>query len=223
MPAHQGPSSGLEPSSGPAEVGTPSPVPRRSEGLRWRVVDVVVAAVLGIVFGLVFWFWDGIGSVWFGLLDKTLGGLGGLAIGVWLLGGVVGGLIIRKPGAAFVVELVAALVSTVGSQWGISTLYSGVAQGLGTELIFAAFLYARSGVVVSALAGMGSAALEWVLELFTVPSLKYGGTYLVTYLGCVLISGCLLAGVLGWALTRVLAMTGVLDRFPVGRARRARI
>jgi ABC-type cobalt transport system, permease component len=54
------------------------------------------------------------------------------AVGIWLLGGVLGGLIIRKPGAALAVELLAALVSAaVGNQWGITTLYSGLAQGIG--------------------------------------------------------------------------------------------
>jgi energy-coupling factor transport system substrate-specific component len=35
------------------------------------------------------------------------------------------------------------------------------------------------------------------------------------------LSAALLAGVVGWALTRALAQTGALDRFPSGRERAA--
>lgn len=54
--------------------------------------------------------------------------MGGIVTGIWLIGGVLGGLIIRKPGAAVYVEVLAATVSAVlGSQRGIETLYSGLA------------------------------------------------------------------------------------------------
>ncbi len=77
-------------------------------------------------------------------MDAVTPGLGGIAVGIWLLGGVVGGLIIRKPGAALLVELIAAIVSAlIGNVWGITTIFSGLAQGLGAELIFLAFLYLR--------------------------------------------------------------------------------
>src|SRR5690606_7321950 len=106
--------------------------PRTHRG--WRVVDIVVTAVLGVAIGLRFCVWNGIGGVWSGAMDARTPGLGGLAVGIWLLGGVAGGLIIRKPGAAVLVEVIAAAGSAaIGNQWGITTLYSGLAQGLGAE------------------------------------------------------------------------------------------
>ena len=36
-------------------------------------------------------------------------------------------------------------------------MYSGLAQGLGAELIFAVFVYRKFGLIISVLAGMGSA------------------------------------------------------------------
>ncbi|WP_341947395.1 ECF transporter S component [Microbacterium sp. LWH11-1.2] len=187
---------------------------------RWRVVDIVVAAVLGVAIGLVFWGWNTIGYAWFGAADALTPGLGGIAVGVWLLGGVVGGLVIRKPGAALVVELVAAIVSMlIGNVWGVSTVLSGLVQGLGAEIIFALFFYRRFGIVVAALAGTGAAAAAWVFELFygsspnILKSLEFNTIYLVS----VVVSGAILAGVLGWLLVRALAVTGALSRFAVGR------
>ncbi|KJQ55210.1 ECF transporter S component [Microbacterium sp. SA39] len=187
---------------------------------RWRVVDIVVAAVLGVAIGLVFWGWNTIGYAWFGAADALTPGLGGIAVGIWLLGGVVGGLVIRKPGAALVVELVAAIVSMlIGNVWGISTVLSGLVQGLGAEMIFALFFYRRFGIVVAALAGMGAAAAAWAFELCygSSPNILKSFEFNTIYLVSVVISGAILAGVVGWLLVRALAVTGALNRFAVGR------
>ncbi|UYO97417.1 ECF transporter S component [Microbacterium sp. M28] len=187
---------------------------------RWRVVDIVVAAVLGVAVGLLFWGWNIIGGAWFGAADALTPGLGGIAVGIWLIGGVIGGLVIRKPGAAFVVEVVAAIVSMlIGNVWGVSTVLSGIVQGLGAELIFALFFYRRFGIVVAMLAGVGAAAAAWVFELFygsspnILKSLEFNAIYLTT----LVISGAILAGVVGWLLVRALAVTGALNRFAAGR------
>ncbi|HET7724063.1 MAG TPA: ECF transporter S component, partial [Propionibacteriaceae bacterium] len=144
-------------------MATPSATTTRT--YRWRVVDIVVAAVLGVATGIIFVGWNFVGGAGYELFDAATPGLGGLAVGIWLLGGVLGGLVIRKPGAAIAVELLAALVSAaVGNQWGITTLYSGLAQGIGAELVFLAFAYRRWGLVQAVLAGAGAAVVEWVLE-----------------------------------------------------------
>lgn len=189
--------------------------PRAQQG--WRVVDIVVAAVLGVAIGLVFWVWNGIGGMWFGAMDALTPGLGGLAVGIWLLGGVVGGLIIRKPGAALLVELIAAVVSAaIGNQYGITTLYSGLAQGLGAELILLIFLYKRFTLTVAMLAGAGAGAGAWLLE-WVLGNRAKSFEFNAIYLGSLMVSGAVLAGVLGWLLTKALANTGALDRFASGR------
>ena len=104
-------------------TGAAGATPQRS--LNWRIVDIVVASVLGVACGLVFFVWNTVGYAWFQAMDALTPGLGGIATGIWLIGGVIGGLVIRKPGAALYVELIAAVVSTLlGSQWSISTVYS---------------------------------------------------------------------------------------------------
>jgi energy-coupling factor transport system substrate-specific component len=194
--------------------------------LNWRVVDIVVAAVLGVAIGLVFWVWNTIGYAWFSAADALTPGLGGIAVGIWLLGGVVGGLVIRKPGAALVVEVVAAVVSMlIGNIWGVSTVLEGIAQGLGAELIFAVFLYRRFSLPVAALSGVAAAVGAWLFELFygSSPNILKSLEFNAIYLGTLVVSGAVLAGVLGWLLVRALAATGALSRFAAGRELRREV
>ncbi|KQR25926.1 ECF transporter S component [Microbacterium sp. Leaf151] len=185
---------------------------------QWRVVDIVVAAVLGVAIGLVFWGWNTVGGLWFVAMDGLTPGLGGIAVGIWLIGGVIGGLIIRKPGAALLVELIAAIVSAlIGNVWGVTTIFSGLAQGLGAELIFLAFLYVRFTLPVAMLAGAGAGIGAWVLELFLSANIAKTVEFNLIYLGSLIVSGALLAGLVGWLLVRALAATGALSRFAVGR------
>ncbi|SIN72388.1 ECF transporter S component [Agromyces cerinus] len=200
-----------------SEISSPS-APRKPRDLRWRVVDIVVASVIGVATGLLFLFWNNVGYAWFSAADALTPGLGGIAVGIWLIGGVLGGLIIRKPGAALFVELLAAIVSAlVGNQWGIETIYSGVMQGLGAELVFAIFAYRRFGLLTAMLAGAAAGAAAWTLELFTSGNLAKSAEFLGLYFTTVVISGAVLAGLLGWLIVRGLAATGALNRFAAGQ------
>ncbi|WP_109208947.1 MULTISPECIES: ECF transporter S component [Microbacterium] len=205
-------------------VAAKNPQPARSP--RWRVVDIVVAAVLGVAIGLVFWAWNTVGYAWFIAMDGLTPGLGGLAVGIWLIGGVIGGLVIRKPGAALLVEVIAAIVSMlIGNVWGVSTLLSGLVQGLGAELIFALFLYRRFTLPVAMLAGVGAAVGAWVFELFygSSPNILKTLEFNVIYLVSLVVSGALLAGLVGWLAVRALAATGALNRFAAGREARREV
>ena len=186
----------------------------------WRVIDIVVTSVLGVATGLIFVGWNFVGGAGYSLLNALTPGVGGLATGVWLLGGVLGGLVIRKPGAAVAVELIAAIVSAlVGNQWGITTIYSGVAQGLGAELVFCALRYRRwrlgAAMLAGAGAGLGAGALELALGN-TAKTVAFNVTYLI----CLVVSGAVLAGAAGRWLAQALAATGALSRFASGREAR---
>ncbi|MFP7366036.1 ECF transporter S component [Corynebacterium callunae] len=191
---------------------------------QWRVIDIVIAAVLGVACGLIFVVWNSIGYAWTTAFDALTPGLGGIAIGIWLLGGVLGGLIIRKPGAAIFVEVLAACVSAaLASQWGIATIYSGLAQGLGAEIIFAIFLYRRFNLSVAVLSGIGAGLGAILLELFFYGNAAKSLSFNLIYGSTVLISGAILAGALGWFLVRALARTGALERFAAGREYRQEV
>lgn len=189
----------------------------------WRVVDIVTAAVIGVAAGFVFFAWNLIYSPITAPLEAALPGLQALVYGVWLLAGVLGGVIIRKPGAALFTELVAASVSALlGASWGILTLESGLVQGLGAELVFLLFFYrnwrAPVAVLAGALAGLAMAANDIVLWYPAA-----GAAFMVIYAISAVISGAVIAGLGGWALARALARTGALSRFEVGREVVARV
>ncbi|GGH48673.1 ECF transporter S component [Microbacterium album] len=189
---------------------------------RWRVVDIVVASVIGVAAGVVFWLW---GQAW-PALDTLLAftpGLSGLLAGGWLFAGVLGGLIIRKPGAALYTEVVAAVVSMlVGTQWGYTTFIWGLFQGIGAELGFALLLYANwrvlGALVSGALAGIAVAVLDTNFSSVAALAFEARAVYFVA----AVVSGIVIAGLLSWVISRALAATGALDRFAIGREVRAR-
>ena len=186
---------------------------------RWRVIDIVIASVLGVAVGLVFVVWNVASNPITEPLSALLPGLQGLGHGVWLIGGVLTGLVIRKPGAALYGELVAATVSAlIGNQWGPLTLVSGLTQGIGAELVFLLFAYSTWRVWVALLAGaaagLAMAGTDLVLW-YAGADLPFAATYVVASA----IGGAFWAGLLSWFAMRGLAASGALDRFASGRER----
>ena len=190
---------------------------------RWRTVDILVASVIAVAFGVVFWAWN---LLWaattpaFGFFPPAQA----LLYGVWLLPAVLGGLVIRKPGAATYCETVAAIVSALlGNQWASTVIPQGLLEGLGAELAFAAFRYRSYRLPVAVLAGAlaGVVAAVWdQIVWYAAP--EYSITaFRIPFFVITVLSATVIAGFGGWALTRALARTGVLDRFPAGRERAA--
>ncbi len=210
-----------------AGVDRPSPTYEERPGrrlrsrLRWRVVDIVVAAVLGVASGLVFLLWNQT-ELPRQALETLLPGLQGLFTGGWLFAGVLGGLVIRKPGAALFTELVAALLSAlVGNQWGGGlTLASGLIQGLGAELVLLAFLYGSFRLHVAVLAGAAAGVGAAILDL-TIWYVGADTAFSVIYAATSIFSGAVIAGLGAWLIARGLARTGALSRFAAGREGRA--
>lgn len=196
---------------------------RQKRVLRWRVVDIVVASVVAVAAGVVFWAWGQAWNPLAGPVMALLPGFQGILNGPWLFAGVLVALIVRKPGAAVYGELVAAVVSAlIGTQWGFATLLSGVVQGLGAEIVFALFLYANWTLVPALLAGAGAGFAESVLDLlYSYPG--QGTAFIVTYTITTTVSGLLVAGLGSWLLVRALAKTGALSRFAAGRAATGRV
>ena len=185
---------------------------------RWRTLDIVVVAVVAVAFGVVFWAWNYVWSAADPLFAAFKPAQYVLS-GIWLLPAVVAPLIVRKPGAAVFAELVAASVSALlGSVWGLDVVLSGLLQGAGAEVVFAAFLYRRWGLPIAAIAGAGAAVGMALhdLPIYFPPSAGYGLEFYVPVVIAMLASGAVVAGVGGHLLVRALADTGVLRAFPAG-------
>ncbi|MBO9625065.1 MAG: ECF transporter S component [Microbacterium sp.] len=191
--------------------------------LRWRVVDIVVASVVAVACAVIFLLWNVGYEVPSGALKALLPGVQGLLAGPWLIAGVLGALIVRKPGAALYTELVAAIISAlIGNAWGPLTIVSGLVQGLGAELIFLAFLYGVWRLPVAMLAGAGAGLACGINDRI----LWYPGAdtlFTSVYIASTTISGAIIAGLGAWLITRGLAATGALSRFTAGREATARV
>lgn len=134
------------------------------------------------------------------------------------MAGVLGGLIIRKPGAALFCELLAAVIeSFLGTHFGLLVVLSGLVQGIGAELAFAAFRYRRFDALVAAVAGAVSGIFLGVHENI-VYNYEWALSHQVVYVVLTAVSGAVLAGLLMQAVVRALAATGVLQGLASGRA-----
>ncbi|MEH0822781.1 MULTISPECIES: ECF transporter S component [unclassified Micromonospora] len=190
-----------------------------TDNKRWRTIDIVVAAVLGVAFGIIFWVW---GLLWNGPADAIP--LPGRAViyGVWLVPAVLGGLIIRKPGAAFFTLTVAALVSVaLGSSWGWTLVIQGPLEAAAAELAFAAFGYRVFRLPVALLAATLAGLAAAIYDVFVWYPGAAWGSFRLPYILITATSSLVIAGLGAVALTRALAHTGVLDRFPAARNRPA--
>ena len=165
----------------------------RKPNVKWRVVDIVVAAIVAVASGVIFWAWD-------------------------FLYAVPPALFIRKPGAAFFGETIAAVIETLlGNPFGVAhALLIGMAQGLGAEIGFAVFAYRKWNLLTvtlaGALTGLSNGLYEWVVTA------GWSTLQGVVFTVCCVISGAVFGGALMWFVQKALAKTGVLGRFESGKA-----
>ena len=185
----------------------------------WHSVDLVTTAILGVALGVAFWGWDLLlYPAVSALLNTAFPPLASLTLGVWVLPAVVGGFVVRRPGAALLCEIVAATVEALlGNQWGLNVMISGALQALGVEIILAVFLWRGFRLGVAVLAGVLSAILELCCWEWWVYQGEYTVSMKLVALGCAVISCSAISGLGGWGLVRAMAATGALNAFPAGR------
>lgn len=189
-----------------------SSVPRAG----WRTVDILVAAAIAVAFGVVFVAWNALWNFTIPLFT-ALPAAQAIIYGVWLVPGVLVGLIVRRPGAALFAGIVSASVSAlIGSQWGLDTVLSGAIQGGGAELGFALGRYRtwNLGIAMLAAALAGVAA---VVHDVIVYWRDLGPTFWTVFGIALVLSAVVVAGIGSFLLVRALVRTGVLAAFSVGR------
>ncbi len=181
---------------------------------RWRTRDILVAAVIGVVFGVVFWAWN---NLWL-VLAPVSGPVPLYAFfiyGVWLMPAVLAPLIVRRPGAAVFADMVAAAVSAFlpGNVWGPDVLLSGLVQGAAAEVVFAFTLYRAWSLPVLAAAAVASALAAWIHDwVIYYPDTS---TDVQVLRGAVMAASAIVIVAAGSvALVRSLRRSGALEGFP---------
>ncbi|WP_106769856.1 ECF transporter S component [Paenibacillus faecalis] len=171
-----------------------------------RLSDILVTILISLVLGVVYHFW---GSV-YGLFKPLFFQADEMMYGMWFAASTLAFLLIRKPGVALIAELAAAHVEVLfGSGWGLSMLLYGFIQGLGAELVFAAFRYRNYTAWAAALAGAASAVGSMFVDIYMAYTDSYVlWMYLAKY-SMRIASGAIIAGLLMFALAKALERTGV--------------
>ena len=181
----------------------------------WTLRETMIIASLGAVFGVLYLGWV---QVWL-ILQSIFGAVTmDVVMGFWFIVSIIAAGIIRKPGVALASELMAAAVQVLlGSPAGLLLLLTGLVQGAGAEVVFAATRYKRYSLPVMMAAGMGAAIFSFIYTWirFDYGSLTAG--LLVAMFVLRLLSGALLGGLLGHAIVKALYRTGVLSGLAIDR------
>ena len=189
--------------------------------LSWRGIDLVTTAILSAALGVAFWAFDTFVYPVTSTIGNIYPPLSELQLGVWIIPAVMGGVLVRKPGAALYAELVAASLELIlgGNPWSYTVLISGACQAIGVEAVLAWVRYRGLTLPLAMLGGAISAVFEVVYEYFTwVPD--YSPVQKAVYMVCGVISGAVVAGGLGWGIVRALGAAGVINSFAAGREAR---
>ncbi|MEO8289329.1 MAG: ECF transporter S component [Chloroflexota bacterium] len=184
----------------------------------WETRDLLLTAVVGAVFGVIFSLWTGV----YAAFGSFLGPWNDLVGGVWWIPAILIPYVVRKPGAALVGETLASMISLLaGSPYGIiGAVIAGIVQGMGAEVVFMLTGWRNYNIVVLILAGAAAATTGFVY-LWPIYYIGYTTTALLITYAAYVIGVVVFASIGSKVLGDALLSTGVLDRFAIGRARRA--
>ena len=190
-------------------------VNRAKAAHKWRVVELVVVAVLGSTFGVVYWAW---GQLWVITTPLFIAFPPGQAIlyGVWMLPQVLAVMVVRRRGAAMFGSMAAVAVSAfLGSVFGLTVLIYGVVQGFGAEIVFAAgryrwFNWLAAGLA-TALATLGGTFLD-----VTLYYPEWTPFWKLAYLGIGSTGAFVLGALFAPFVVKRLASAGALDGLAAG-------
>lgn len=187
----------------------------------WTQREIVIVAALGVVFGILYLGWV---QVW--LWAQTIPIVGALSLdvlfGFWFVASVVAAYIVRKPGAAFGAELVAAIAEILtGNPGGLILILTGVVQGAGAELAFAVTGWRNYRLPVLLVSGASAALFSFVYNWIRFDYSRLDVGLLALMFGLRVASGMLLAGWLGRFIAERLRGTGVLRGLAIDTQQRA--
>ncbi|MDO4479411.1 MAG: ECF transporter S component [Lachnospiraceae bacterium] len=186
----------------------------------WKLNDIILTAMICIVFGVIY-----LGAVYLiGIVDGLFAFTGlsklgtELIFGVWLMAATFAGYVIQKPGVAIVAEVIAAVIEVLLGNWfGPMVIVAGIIQGLGAEIVFAAFKYRRFQGKVMYLAAIGSCITSFLWSFVRSGYLQFSIGVLVIYFLIRLVSSLLFAGLICKKVGDGMAKTGLLKSYGLGR------
>ncbi len=168
-----------------------------------KFTDILIAIIVGVVFGIIMKFWDD----FYGFVGSFLPLGKQLFYGMWFMVGPFAFLLLRKPGVALIASVAGAGLSAFLGN-GVQTLIYGAAQGFGAELIFLLFAYKRFNIVVAGLAGIGSMAAGFFVDM-AYGYINYEPWALFVKYNLRAISSFVFTGVFAYYIVKAIEKTGV--------------
>ncbi len=187
----------------------------------WKLKDVIMVAIIGVVFAAVYMavFYGGL-AISTALTPAGLSAFGfELIYGVWFMASTLAAYIIRKPGVALVAEILASAIELLmGNSGGLTVVLTGLIQGFGAEIVFAAFRYKKWNYVSMSLAGMLSAVFIFCYELYYLSYYLLAPGMLIAQLAVRFVSAIVFSGIICKLAGDGLAKTGVVKSYAIGAA-----
>ncbi len=187
----------------------------------WKLKDVIMVAIIGVVFAAVYMavFYGGL-AISTALTPAGLSAFGfELIYGVWFMASTLAAYIIRKPGVALVAEILASAIELLmGNSGGLTVVLTGLIQGFGAEIVFAAFRYKKWNYVSMSLAGMLSAVFIFCYELYYLSYYLLTPGMLIAQLAVRFVSAIVFSGIICKLAGDGLAKTGVVKSYAIGAA-----
>ena len=187
----------------------------------WKLKDVIMVAIIGVIFAAVYMavFYGGL-AISTALTPIGLAAFGfELIYGVWFMASTLAAYIIRKPGVALIAELLASAIELLmGNSGGLTVVLTGLIQGLGAEIVFAAFRYKKWNYVSMSLAGMLSAVFIFCYELYYLSYYLLSPEMLIAQLAVRFVSAIVFSGIICKLAGDGLAKTGVVKSYAIGVA-----
>ncbi len=129
-----------------------------SRAYKWSLREVILMALIGIGFGVIYFIMDPI----YAALDAVLVPMGlhpyaiAITIGPWMMAAPLASYLLKRVGAGLIGEILAATgEALLGGYWGVATIISGFIPGIGSELGFTLTGYKswKLGLILSTLTG----------------------------------------------------------------------
>lgn len=186
---------------------------------KWELKDIIMMAILGVVFSAVYLaVFDG-GVVLSTVLAPT--GFSNFAFeivyGVWFMAATLAAYIIRKPGVALVTEVLASVIELLmGNSGGVTVVLTGFIQGAGAELAFALFRYKKWNLASMSLAGVFSSCFIFCYELYYLNYIALAPGLLLAQILVRFVSAIVFSGVICKLAGDGLAKTGVVKSYAIG-------